>query len=292
MIRSMTGYGKAEILTGETKYIVEIRSVNGKTADISLKTALVPKEKENEVKRRIAAVLQRGNIEVFVNRELRDEDEAVEINTTLLNRYTDAIARYQAQREQPVDETGLLPVLLRFCDVFEKNKKDLAPREWELLEKAIEQAVSNLDSFRLTEGESIGRDILYRVNLIEEYLHEVERLDPERAENVRKRLQNRLSELSADISVNQDRFEQELLYYLEKSDITEEKTRLRQHCKYFRETQEKEACCGRKLNFIAQEMGREINTIGSKASHALMQQYVVKMKDELEKIKEQLLNVL
>jgi len=177
-------------------------------------------------------------------------------------------------------------------EVREVQKKELDPMVWESLKECIYEAAESLDEFRKKEGERLGEDLLSHIDNIETYLKKAETLDPERIVAVRKRLEDKLAGLSDEISIDKNRLEQELIYYLEKADISEERVRLRQHCDYFRQTLEEESFAGRKLAFISQEMGREINTLGSKAAHAGMQQYVVMMKDELEKIKEQVLNVL
>ena len=192
---------------------------------------------------------------------------------------------------QDVSSTDLAAALLRMPEVREVQKKEIEVPVWEELKMHF-QAVDNLDEFRLREGERLGQDLLSHINNIECYLTKAEELDPVRIVAVRKRLEDKLSGLRDDIPVDQNRLEQELIYYLEKADISEERVRLRQHCTYFKQTIGQEEFAGRKLAFISQEMGREINTLGSKAAHAGMQKYVVMMKDELEKIKEQVLNVL
>lgn len=292
MIKSMTGYGKAVATLPQALYTVEIRSVNGKGADVSLKTPLLPKEKETEVKQTLASLLRRGSIDLFLTVQQTAARPSGVLNRELIAAYAQELRSVQASLAQPLDETGLLAAVLRLPDVVDTTKKDLEAEEWALIAQAIRQAAQALDAFRCQEGARLATELLSHVDKIEALLQEVEVLDPERQEGVRSRLQQRLEEIAGTVGYDANRFEQELIYYLEKNDVTEEKIRLKQHCTYFRQTLGSEEDCGRKLGFIAQEMGREINTLGSKASHAGIQRLVVMMKDELEKIKEQVLNVL
>ncbi len=294
MVQSMTGYGKAECLCGQNKITVEIRSVNGKNADISLKSQLIPREREIEVKQYLSSALQRGNIDLFTSAEVVSESTGRTINKDVFNSYLNQINEIAAENGNEIDFSKASEIILRMPDVVENNKKEREEHEmaenWQLLKGAIESAVEMLTGFRKVEGKRLEEDMIYRVNNIMEYTREIEKLEGERVPLIRERLKSRLEEYSADIDMN--RFEQEIIYYLEKLDITEEKVRLIQHCSYFLDTMSKEEFPGKKLGFIAQEMGREINTLGSKASHAAIQMWVVKMKDELEKIKEQSLNIL
>lgn len=311
MVKSMTGYGKAEVITSANeKYIVEIRSLNGKNCDITLKTSIIPREKELEVRQMIAQSLNRGNIDLFINVDSSAQECARTINQeVLVGYYTQLCVIAQAAQPikqlyskltgqqtkesfaDPLDFEALLPALLRMPDAIDATAtKELQPEQWELLYKGIQTALKEINDFREREGVSLHTDVLKQVDKIESYILEVEKYESERIENVKQRVIARMNELS--LEPDQNRFEQEMIFYLEKLDINEEKVRLRQHCKYFRETIENEEFPGRKLGFIAQEMGREINTMGSKANHAQIQKWVVKMKDELEKIKEQSLNIL
>ncbi len=291
MLKSMTGYGKAECLLGHDKYLVEIRSVNGKTADITFKTTLIPRDKEVEVRKYIAEQLGRGNIDLFITVERAEGAATKQISRSTLLAYYD-------QLQQAVEGTVLdfcepdtiLPALLRMPDILETRSTELSGDEWETLYGAIRQAVAALDEFRRREGESLRRDVLGQVDKIESYIPEVERYEGERVAAIRERIEARAKEIALQMDAN--RLEQEMIFWLEKLDVNEEKVRLRQHCRYFRETVDEEPLPGRKLGFIAQEMGREINTLGSKANHAEIQKWVVRMKDELEKIKEQTLNIL
>lgn len=291
MLKSMTGYGKAECLLGHDKYLVEVRSVNGKTADITFKTTLIPRDREVEVRKYIAEQLGRGNIDLFITVERAEGSAAKQINR-------DTLLSYYEQLQQAVEGTVLdfcepdtiLPAILRMPDILETRSTELSGDEWETLYGTIRQAVAALDEFRRKEGVSLQRDVLGQVDKIESYIPEVERYERERVAAIRERIEARAKEIALQMDAN--RLEQEMIFWLEKLDVNEEKVRLRQHCRYFRETVEEEPLPGRKLGFIAQEMGREINTLGSKANHAEIQKWVVKMKDELEKIKEQTLNIL
>ena len=291
MLKAMTGYGKAQCLLGPDKYLVEIRSVNGKNADISFKTQIIPRQHEVEVRKYITEKLNRGNIDLFVTVERAEGSATKQISRQ-------ALLAYYEQLENAVKGTALaccepdavLQSLMRLPDVLETRSTELTEAEWTTLYGAIREAVDGLDAFRKKEGASLERDILGQVDKIESYIPEVERYERERVAGIRERIEARLREIAAQPDVN--RLEQEMIFYIEKLDINEEKVRLRQHCRYFRETVAEEPLPGRKLGFIAQEMGREINTLGSKANHAEIQKWVVRMKDELEKIKEQSLNIL
>jgi len=287
----MTGYGRGECVLGQDKYLFEIRSVNGKSADISIKTPLIPRDKEVEVRQFVTSVLNRGNIDLFASVERTDGTSARTISM-------DVAKSYVSQMKTVAESCGIafapetvLPAVMRMPDIFEQGaREELSDEDWNKLFGAVKCAVNGLDEFRIKEGESLKRDVLGQVDKIENYVSEVEKYEKERIDAVRERIMARIAELGAE--PDQNRLEQEIIFYIEKLDINEEKVRLRQHCKYFRETVEKEELAGRKLGFIAQEMGREINTMGSKANHVEIQKWVVRMKDELEKIKEQSLNIL
>lgn len=286
MIRSMTGYGKAECLLPDSKMTIEIRSLNGKNADISIKSSLIPREKEMEVRQYIAKELQRGNIDLFATMEQNAAEQAKQINKEIFGSYMTQIKELGF----PICTDTILQTILRLPDVVEAKKQELTDEGWETLYKAIQEAVAALNGFRSREGEILYKDVTSRVALIESFVAEVEKHEQSRIQAVRERILARIEELGA--KPDENRLEQELIFYIEKLDINEEKVRLRQHCKYFMETIDNEPNPGKKLGFIAQEMGREINTMGSKANHAEIQKWVVKMKDELEKIKEQSLNIL
>lgn len=296
MLKSMTGYGRAEATINDVKYIVEIRSLNSKAADITLKTSLIPREKEMEVRQLISSALNRGTIDLFITTE-KSSGAATSstLNKSVLNAYL-------AQVNDALKDTGwrsatdgdsgaaIIASLLRMNDVFETAREDFSGESWTLLYGAIKEAVAHLDEFRTHEGVSLRRDVLANLESIESFIPMVETFEAERVAAVRQRIDARMAELALQPDTN--RLEQEIIFYIDKLDINEEKVRLRQHCRYFRETLENEEFPGKKLGFIAQEMGREINTLGSKANHAEIQKIVVKMKAELEKIKEQSMNIL
>ena len=286
----MTGYGKAECLLPDGKITFEIRSLNGKNADISIKSSVIPREKELETRQFIAKELQRGNIDLFASVEQNAASNAKTINKEIFLEYYKQIAAIKNTLDYECDATGLFSTIIKLPDVMETPKQEITDEVWENMSKAIEQAVASLNDFREKEGAILYNDVTGRVALIESFVCEVEKYEKERTESVKERLRSRIEELG--VSPDENRLEQEIIYYLEKLDINEEKVRLRQHCKYFMDTINNEPYPGKKLGFIAQEMGREINTMGSKANHATIQQWVVKMKDELEKIKEQSLNIL
>ena len=286
MIKSMTGYGKAECLLPSGKMTIEIRSLNGKNADISIKTSIIPREKEMEVRQYIAKELQRGNIDLFANFEQNAAEKAKQINKDIFNGYLEQINGLGIQ----FSNDAILQTILRLPDIIEAKKEEITEEIWNTIEQAIHQAVDALNEFRSKEGEILYKDVTSRVSLIESFVAEVEKHEQCRVQAVKERIHSRIEELG--INPDENRLEQEIVFYVEKLDINEEKVRLRQHCKYFMETINSEPYPGKKLGFIAQEMGREINTMGSKANHAEIQKWVVRMKDELEKIKEQSLNIL
>ena len=291
----MTGYGKAEALLETGKITVEVRSLNGKTADISIKTSMLPKDKEMAVRQKIAAELTRGNIDFFVSFEPNAADSAKKINMDLAMEYYGQISElggklgaYNLWTQNPND---LLALILRMPEVMDAKKQAVITDDnWPMVEACIDEALENINAFRSQEGEVLYKDVTSNVEKILDYSRQVEAFEKERVEAIREKILSRFAELKAE--PDQSRLEQEMIFYIEKLDINEEKVRLRQHCKYFLDTIENEECPGKKLGFIAQEMGREINTTGSKANHTEIQKIVVKMKDELEKIKEQSLNIL
>ncbi len=295
MIKSMTGYGKAEAILEAGKIIVEVRSLNGKTADISLKTSMLPKDKEMAIRRKIADELTRGNIDFFITFEPNAAESAKKINMPLAMEYYQQIAllgsKIGAVNLRDQNPNDLLAMIMRMPEVMDSKKQDVITEEnWPIVEACIDEALKNINTFRAQEGEILYRDVVEKVNNILNLSQQVEQYEKERVETVREKILSRFAELKAE--PDQSRLEQEMIFYIEKLDINEEKVRLRQHCAYFIETIENEPNPGKKLGFIAQEMGREINTTGSKANHTEIQKLVVKMKDELEKIKEQSLNIL
>ena len=296
MIQSMTGYGKAEALLKNGKLTVEIRTLNSKSADINIKSSLLPKDKDIPVRKKLAERLQRGTIDLFLTFEAAGADAARPLNTEAVKAYYTQIL--SLRRELPgftapgdEDNSELLAAILRLPDVTDAKKADaIAEEDWPAVEAAIDEALDHLQAFRAQEGVALYRDVTGRVQTILGLYDEVEKLEGERIETVKARLLKNLEDLRQQ--PDPARFEQELIFYLEKYDINEEKVRLRQHCRYFMETIDGEPYPGKKLGFIIQEMGREINTTGSKANHAGIQRLVVRMKDELEKIREQSMNIL
>ena len=291
----MTGYGKSEALLENGKLTVEFRSVNGKNADINIKTSLLPKDKEMGVRKKIADKLQRGTIDMFLTWEPNAAEGAKAVNIALAKEYFSQIQALGSEIgavNLPLHEPNyLMATLLRMPDVIDARKQDVVTDDnWPLVERAIDEALEGIDAYRIHEGEALYKDVTSRVQKILGLYDEVESHEAERLEAVRARLLKNLEDLK--VKVDAERFEQEMVYYLEKLDINEEKVRLRQHCKYFMDTIDGEPFPGKKLGFIIQEMGREINTTGSKANHASIQKCVVRMKDELEKIREQSLNIL
>ena len=291
MVKSMTGYGKAaaELLCGGS-LIVEIRTLNGKTADINIKSNLLPKEEELAIRSKLAARLQRGTIDVFITLEQPADKSQQNIDADVLKGYYAQIKELAGELGVK-DDVAVFQSVLRFPDVVGQKKADMISEgDIPAIEKAFDEAIDAVDAFRTREGAVLREDVLSRVDKILALYDEVETFEPERIAAVRAKLTRGLEEFSQ--KADPLRFEQEMIFYIEKLDINEEKVRLRQHCKYFRDTVDSEEYPGKKLGFIIQEMGREINTTGSKANHAGIQKCVVKMKDELEKMREQSMNIL
>ena len=295
----MTGYGKAEAVLQTGKLTIEIKTLNGKNSDATIKTQLLPKDKELIVRQKLAESLVRGTIDFFLTWE-PGIGAAKKINEELLKEYFTQIKDLRNQLtsyrvvnfgDQARMDNELITAITRFPDVLDTSRQDVVTDEnWPLVEKALDEAVKAVNEYRDREGEALYKDVTSRVNGILDLVDQVEELEGERLDSVRERLQKNLYELEQ--KVDPGRFEQEMIFYLEKLDINEEKVRLRQHCKYFLDTIDGEPYPGKKLGFIIQEMGREINTTGSKANHAGIQKIVVRMKDELEKIREQSMNIL
>ena len=294
----MTGYGKAEAILENGKLTIEFRSVNGKNADISIKTSLLPKDKEIEVRKRIADKLQRGTIDMFVNWEANAAESAKQINTALARQYFSQIESLAAELGTPdpcrgsaVAAATTMSAILRLPDIIDTARKDIVNEDnWDIVSQAIDSALESIDRYRTDEGVSLYKDVTGRVGTILALYDEVETYESERISAARERILKAAEDLK--VKLDPERLEQEMIFYLEKLDINEENVRLRQHCKYFMDTIDGEDAPGKKLGFIIQEMGREINTTGSKANHASIQKCVVRMKDELEKIREQSMNIL
>lgn len=286
----MTGFGKATGTFKAKKFTVEIKSLNSKQFDASIKIPSLYREKELPLRNLLAEKLWRGKIDLNIHVESAEADKKVSINHHLAKFYINEIKKLGGEVDLPLD-SSVLRTVLNIPEVLHHEKQDLDEEEWNALQALIEDAASKLVSFRKSEGESLERDIVARIKEIESLRKDVEKHLPERLDQVRERLQKNVKEITEQDKIEQNRFEQEIIYYLEKLDITEEHTRLEGHCTYFLETIEGDGQVGKKLGFISQEIGREINTMGSKANYVPIQKLVVKMKDELEKIKEQLLNI-
>ena len=284
----MTGFGKGEATLRNKKITVEIRSLNSKQLDLSLRLPAVYRQSEYEIRNLIARTIQRGKVDVFVSVESQSVETPARINREVFREYLRQMNDTLSFSGIDAGYDAILPVIMRLPDVVAAEA--ISEEEHAGLIAAVEAAAAQLDAFRAQEGAILIADLLRRVELIEQYREEVVPFEKARTETVKARILDNLSKLAVDVDRN--RLEQEMIFYLEKLDITEEKVRLTNHCNYFREVASSEEGAGRKLGFIAQEMGREINTMGSKANEPNIQILVVKMKDELEKIKEQVLNIL
>lgn len=291
MMKSMTGFGKAAAILNGKNYEIEIKSLNGKSLDINTKLPANYKERELEMRSIIGERLERGKIDFSLTVTVVSGGEAVKVNEELLASYFNTMSQITDRLNFKPDQTQLFTTLLRFPDVLRNDPEPLDENEWEFVKALLIKAVDALDNFRTQEGQNLKGDFVKRTNLILEYLSRVEPFEKQRVEQIKDRIASRFEELKG-LDVDRNRFEQELIYYIEKLDITEEKIRLKNHCNYFIETIDAQEALGKKLGFIAQEMGREINTLGSKANDSDIQKIVVMMKDELEKIKEQVLNIL
>lgn len=290
MIKSMTGFGKGEASFGIKKITVELRSLNSKQLDLNIKLPALYRQSETELRNLVAQRLQRGKVDLFVSVESQQVETSAHINREIFREYLRQLNDALAFSGIDADYDAMLPVLMRMPDVVSVEAERVTEEESAALMAAAADAVERLDAFRVQEGAVLIADLLRRVDLIERYREEVVPFEKARTETIRARILDNLSKLG--VEVDRNRLEQEMIYYLEKLDITEEKVRLENHCRYFREVAAGEEAPGRKLGFIAQEMGREINTMGSKANESNIQILVVRMKDELEKIKEQVLNIL
>ena len=290
MVKSMTGFGKGEAALRNKKITVEIRSLNSKQLDLSLRLPAVYRQSEYEIRNLIARTIQRGKVDVFVTVESQAVETSARINREVFREYLRQMNDTLSFSGIDAGYDAILPVIMRLPDVVATEAEAISEEEHAALLAAVEAAAAHLDAFREQEGAILIADLLRRVELIEQYKTEVVPFEKARTETVKARILDNPSKLAVDVDRN--RLEQEMIFYLEKLDITEEKVRLTNHCNYFREVASSEEGAGRKLGFIAQEMGREINTMGSKANEPNIQILVVKMKDELEKIKEQVLNIL
>ena len=290
-MKSMTGFGKATAEIPGKKVTVEVRSLNSKQLDLNLRLPYLYKEKELELRADISKQIERGKVDITVFTEATQDSLPIAINKTLAKTYYKELK--SLSEELGESNQNLLSLVVKMPDVMKAEREvvELDEAEWKQIKATVDKAIDAFQKFRDDEGKTLSNEFTTRIGLIDNLLVEVVKMDAARVENIRSRIKNSLSEVIEKEKIDQNRFEQELVYYIEKLDITEEKLRLKTHIDYFLNTM-KEAGSGRKLGFISQEIGREINTIGSKANDATVQKLVVQMKDELEKIKEQLLNVL
>ena len=291
MIKSMTGYGIASFDAGNTKYTVEIKSLNSKFLELTLRLPKIFSDKEFQLRNDCNKQIERGKVSLAINVDQQNGVvRAAGINTVLLKQYYEQLKAVGAELGEPTN--NLLQLALGLPEVVKYDEESVSEDEWKIVEKTFNQAVAAFQQFRADEGNVLEQDLKYRIGIILQNLKLVEVEEPKRVPLIRERLNQFLLEATNREAIDQNRFEQELIYYIDKLDITEEKIRLKTHCDYFVETLKNADANGKKLGFIAQEIGREVNTLGSKANDANMQKLVVGMKEELEKIKEQLLNVL
>ncbi len=290
MIKSMTGYGLSIAETPEKKITVELRSLNSKQIDINTKIPWYYKEKEIELRSKISQGLTRGKADLTVFVDTIDDQNVPKLNKAAIKSYYSQLIDVAGELYIE-NRKELLSIIMRLPETLKTDRQTISEEEWELISGLLDDAISKLNEFRMEEGRAIEKDLRKRIKLIESYLDDIQPYEEERIVKIKQKINNGLKQLENE-NVDQNRFEQEVIYYLEKLDITEEKVRLKKHCDYFIQTAESETTNGKKLGFISQEMGREINTLGSKANDVRIQKIVVMMKDELEKIKEQLLNVL
>lgn len=290
MIKSMTGFGKGEAMVDDKKIRVELRSLNSKQLDISIKLPGRYRAAEAEMRSIITRELQRGKVDCFVSFEAATAETSAHINREAFKAYAKELREVCSENGVIADSDYFLKAILRMPDVITSEEREVSEAEVAAIIEATKAACDELNNFRVQEGAILIADLLGRIDLIEKYRHEVEQFEGARVETIKNRIRENIEKLQLEVDNN--RLEQEMIFYIEKLDITEEKVRLDNHCNYFREVAAEEEAPGRKLGFIAQELGREINTMGSKSNEANMQRLVVKMKDELEKIKEQVLNIL
>ena len=286
MIQSMTGFGKATLQLPTKKITVEAKSLNSKGLDLNVRIPSVYREMELGLRNQIALALERGKIDFSIFIENTAEQTSTKVNVPIVKAYIDQLKAVYAD----ADATELMKMAVRMPDALKTERDEIDENDWTQIQTVINEALQNILTFRKDEGQSLEKEFQLRIGNIRQYMTEALALEHERVKAIKERLQTAIAELK--VNVDENRFEQELIYYLEKLDITEEKVRLTNHLDYFLETIKGTEANGRKLGFITQEMGREINTMGSKSNHAQMQKLVVMMKDELEKIKEQVLNVL
>ena len=285
MLQSMTGFGKSEVAIEGIRYAIDIKSLNSKNIDLNVRLPHWLRSNELEIRKIISENLTRGKIDVFINTEVLDENSSVNLNTDLIQKYIAQMGKISPE----LSVESRFQVAMHLPDVTKAEDNEFSDAHWKDFEKALLIALEKINEFRLDEGKVLEEEFVLRINNILNLLAKIPEYEEDRILRLKERIHKSLDELQ---EVDKDRFEQELIFYLEKLDITEEKVRLKNHCEYFLETMNSTESNGKKLNFITQEIGREINTLGSKSNHAEMQKHVVEMKDELEKVKEQMLNVL
>ena len=285
----MTGYGKAELNLNNSNFTIEVRSLNSKQIDANVKMSSIYRDKEISLRKLLSEKLQRGKIELSIWREKSESNSKYSLNTELIKEYFTQIE--EITNILNLNNKDMMSSILKMPEVLVKGEEKLGDNEWLEIQKGVDTAITNILQFRLDEGKKLEADITARINTLARLLAEVAPFASNRIKKIKKSLADKLADIDTT-KIDENRFEQELIYYLEKQDITEEQVRLDSHLDYFIETMKTESPNGKKLGFIGQEIGREINTIGSKSSDAGMQKIVVEMKDELEKIKEQLLNIL
>lgn len=292
MVKSMTGYGKSEATVGNKKITVEVRSLNSKQLDLAMRLPAIYRPFEYEIRSRVGKAVVRGKVDVFVNMETTAAVQPVAVNRELFKSYFETLRSLGAELNCGGEgmDAALMAAVLRLPEVVSSEAPTVSDEEREALLGAVDTALTAFDAFREQEGRTLINDLVARIGKIEGYRREVEPYEQRRVQVIKERIRENIA--SVGIPVDENRLEQEMIFYVEKLDVTEEKVRLDNHCRYFREVAAGEENVGRKLGFIAQEMGREINTLGSKANDSDMQRLVVMMKDELEKIKEQVLNIL
>ena len=290
MIQSMTGFGKSVLQLPNKKITIEIKSLNSKNLDLNARIPSQYREKELVMRNTISSALKRGKVDFSLYVEQSGDETSASVNAEVVKAYIKQMMDLKLPGIGSQSDAQLLEIAMRLPDALKTEREEIDENEFAEIEKTLEEALTEINEFRTAEGAALEKDLKLRVSNIADLLNEIMQINPERVENVRERLRKGIEDLKENVDEN--RFEQELVYYIEKYDITEEEVRLKNHLSYFTETLDTEDSNGRKLGFIGQEMGREINTIGSKSNYAPMQQLVVQMKDELEKIKEQVLNVL
>lgn len=290
-MKSMTGYGKAQCELPERKITVEVKTLNSKQTDISIKAPYNIRDREPNIRSMISKYLERGKIDLYISSEQTDTGQGLSISTGLAERYLEEIREFCRNTGTPLPN-DIISTIIRLPDVISTEPSEISEDGWLQLQQCIETALQATNNFREQEGKTIQDDIQHRINIISAKIPEISQIEAVRTDRIRNRLSAGLSQFLDSENIDKNRFEQELIYYLEKWDFSEEKSRLMKHCNYFNECMNEQESNGKKLTFITQEIGRELNTLGSKANDADIQRIIVEMKDELEKIKEQLYNVL